>query len=596
MKTKNEKQETFEWMMSQIPENFDYLDQSGAAYTKEIQEFEGLLRPLWGMIPAYFTGEKNPKIERYIEKLQEMVEKKKLPTLSTENRQIAVEMGVLGYALGIYGESFLHLFSDEGRAYFVCWLNSINAIEFPAGNWYFFLVLVNGGLKKNHKSYSQEKLSLALAQIDSFYLGDSWYSDGPNQQRDYYVPFAFHFYGLLYSRISQDKYAEEFLHRAIHFADHFVHWFDEGGRSLPFGRSLTYRYAHVCYWSALIVTGAYKKTGLSLGEIKGLILRNFRFWQQQPITLPMENNLSIGYGYGNLLLSEDYNAPGSPMWAFKSFVLMELPRTHEFWTIAEEFISLEQTAVQKEAGFHIQHSAEQTTALSSRQFSMNPMLYHGKEKYGKFAYSTYFGFNLSREFQGIQAFAIDSTLAISIAGNGQYLSRNKIDQTRMYEEYGVSQWNLWNQVKVTTYLIPLSAEAHIRIHSLDTSLAIDTVEGGFPVFDWNKKFFEPFLTGAKSRLQNQYAASLIMDLLGNRKSGFVQQGPNTNIYSSGKNGVPTLENQLLPGNHLLACLVYGSPEKKAWQEKVCFEETAEAFTFQIAERKIIVKKENFNER
>ncbi len=47
-----------------------------------------------------------------------------------------------------------------------------------------------------------------LALIDSMYIGDGWYVDGKTTQRDYYIPFAFHYYGLIYATFMQDEILE----------------------------------------------------------------------------------------------------------------------------------------------------------------------------------------------------------------------------------------------------------------------------------------------------------------------------------------------------------------------------------------------------
>jgi hypothetical protein len=553
------KEELLQWMDQLLPNELDYLQQAGASYSPEIREFEAILRPLWGILPSYFSGEKNEKSEYYLKKFVTLVEQQELPQLTTKNRQIAVEMGVLGYGLGQFKGDFLTLFTTTGQNYLVKWLNSINEIEFPEGNWYFFLVLVNTALKQNQLPYSDKRLTLALKKIDSFYLGDGWYSDGPNQQRDYYVAFAFHFYGLLYSRITSDSYSEKFVARAVTFAEDFKYWFDEAGRSLPFGRSLTYRFAHVSFWSALVLTKAYQKTSLSLGEVKHLILENFRFWQKQPLVLPKEQNLSVGYGYNQAVMAEDYNAPGSPMWAFKAFVLLELPANDTFWQAAEQKIPKKAMVTQKYAGFQIATSVEQTTALSNRQYSGNPLLYHGKEKYSKFAYSTYFGFNVSRDNQFLEQTAIDSTLAISVAGHNQYQVRGEIQTMQSDVDYTQSLWKVWDEVKIQTTLVPLSADTHVRIQRIVTPYAIDVVEGGFPLHSWNKKQFEPLLTDTTCELLNPFGRSAMADLRGNRKARVVTQGPNTNLYSPEKNGVPSLQVRMAPGSDWFACLVHGSP-------------------------------------
>ncbi|MBU5895479.1 DUF2264 domain-containing protein, partial [Vibrio cholerae O1] len=36
------------------------------------------------------------------------------------------------------------------------------------------------------------------------------------------------------------------------FAQDYPYWFDRKGRAVPFGRSLTYRFAQGAFWSALV--------------------------------------------------------------------------------------------------------------------------------------------------------------------------------------------------------------------------------------------------------------------------------------------------------------------------------------------------------
>ena len=584
--------ELLQWFEELLPDDLSYLEQSGGSYLKEIRELEALLRPMWAVLPAYFSGSRSKKVLFYIDWLQQTIENQELPEISTENRQIAVETGVLGYALGTYQADFLHLFSKSGQEYLVEWLNQLNHIVFPEGNWYFFLILVNGGLKKNDCKYSEIRLQEALEKIDSFYLGNGWYSDGRNFQRDYYVAFAFHFYGLLYSLFSKDAHAEKFKKRAVRFSEDFIYWFDEKGRSLPFGRSLTYRFAHVSFWVALILSDVYEKTPYSLGQIKKLILDHLRFWKEQPITASANGNLSIGYGYSQQLLSEDYNSPGSPMWAFKSFLLFELGGDAFFWQVAEEKITRQKSCVQKEAGFYIQTDAHQTTALSNLQYSQNEQLYHRQEKYNKFCYSTLFGFNISRGNEQIEQFAVDNCLAISMAGHHQFQSRTKIEQSSYYKNYGVSSWNLWDEVWITSYLLPIDARSHVRIHEITTPYALDTYEGGFPLWDWNKKYQQPQLTDKSCVLANKWGSSQLVDLKNNRQPVVVSQGPNTNIYNCEKNGVPALQKTVGKGTTLFASYVAGDTVKQKMPHlHLLIDETG--YQVSIDQQKYFMKKEHF---
>lgn len=87
------------------------------------------------------------------------------------------------------------------------------------------------------------------------------------------------------------------------------------GASVPFGRSLTYRFAMVAFWSAVAFAGL---DVFSPGVVKGIILRHLRWWQQQSI-FDREGILTLGFAYPNLVMCEDYNSPGSPYWALKVF-------------------------------------------------------------------------------------------------------------------------------------------------------------------------------------------------------------------------------------------------------------------------------------
>lgn len=52
--------------------------------------------------------------------------------------------------------------------------------------------------------YSPELLEDGLCKIDSYYSGDGWSTDGASVQKDYYIPWAIQYYGLLYSKFAAD--------------------------------------------------------------------------------------------------------------------------------------------------------------------------------------------------------------------------------------------------------------------------------------------------------------------------------------------------------------------------------------------------------
>ncbi len=70
---------------------------------------------------------------------------------------------------------------------------------------------------------------------------------------DHYIPFAMHYYGLIYAVLAKGEEARKtrMRERAKIFTKDIRHWFGPDGAALPFGRSQTYRFAAGGFWAAL---------------------------------------------------------------------------------------------------------------------------------------------------------------------------------------------------------------------------------------------------------------------------------------------------------------------------------------------------------
>ncbi|MEY8353233.1 DUF2264 domain-containing protein [Lachnospiraceae bacterium 54-53] len=155
--------------------------------------------------------------------------------------------------------------------------------------------------------------------------------DGGKDKIDYYVAFAFHYYGQVYASFMKDmdpQWSETLKKRAEAFAADYLYFFANDGSSIPFGRSLTYRFAHCSFWSAYAFLGA---SGIDYGVIRNITVSHMTEWFKKPI-LDHGGIMTVGYAYPNLIMSEHYNGGGSPYWALKAFLVLALPEDHEFWT------------------------------------------------------------------------------------------------------------------------------------------------------------------------------------------------------------------------------------------------------------------------
>ena len=296
-------------------------------------------------------------------------------------------------------------------------------------------------------------------------------------QKDYYIPWAIQYYGLLYSKFAADpdpRRSALYRERATLFARQFVYWFDANGAALPFGRSLTYRFAQNSFWAACIWAGLEP---LPLPVMKGLIVRNFNWWLGQKM-FDRDGILTIGYCYPQMYMAERYNAPGSPYWGMKSFLLLALPDDHPFWSAeAAPMPALERLKPMPYANMLVQRRAGRVTAYAA---GVNEGHGHGQfpEKYAKFAYDTRFGFCASRSREVLHQAAPDSMLAFVIDDN---VFVRKVSKTWEIEAGAVTaQWSPFPGIEVTTTITP-TATGHRRHHEIDSSFDCDAYDCGFAV-------------------------------------------------------------------------------------------------------------------
>ncbi|MDS0525782.1 DUF2264 domain-containing protein [Clostridium sp. SHJSY1] len=531
------------------------LGTSGSVYNEEVRECEAFLRPLWGIGPlstlkyekdlelvGYFVkgliDGTNPKSESYFGKVNDY-------------DQLMVEMASISLSLILSKDIFWDALDNEEKDNLYNWLIQINYHKIPDTNWLFFRVLVNIAMKKCGRPWSEEIVSRDLEKIDSFYLNDGWYFDGYENQIDYYIPFGMHYYGLIYSKAMEEedpKRSEVFKERAILFAQTYKDWFSIDGPAIPFGRSLTYRFAQSCFWSAL----AYANVeALPWGTIKGIVMKNLRYWFNRDIFSP-DGLLNIGYGYENLNMAEGYNAPGSPYWALKIFLVLAVPDDHPFWLSKEQDLPFKDKSIQKGPRMIIYHdkTGKEVQAFTSGQHSHEHA--HADAKYEKFVYSTTFGFSIPKGRLLLKQGAFDSSLALSEC-DGYYKTRYGCESYDIKNDYIESCWKPWNDVIINSFIIPLFPW-HVRIHVIDTKRTLDTAEGAFaaPLDEGKEILFQD-----KVFYKFNNCITGIIDCSGNQKNQMITPEPNTNLLYT-RTVIPTLIGQINPGRNILISAILGA--------------------------------------
>ncbi|MCX2866888.1 DUF2264 domain-containing protein [Kluyvera cryocrescens] len=540
------------------------LGKTCAHYSTGIAEMEGLSRALWGLFPLMAGGADVPFSEKYINAIKLGTDPQS-PSYWGESGpydQRLVEMAAYGLGLALLQDTLTDRFSETELKNLHRWLNQITDAQMPDSNWNYFAIIVQLGFKRAGMPYDQAAIDRRFNMMEAYYLGGGWYSDGPGRPKDYYISMAFHFYGLIYATLNaQDDpvRAATLRERAGLFAKDFIYLSAADGASVPFGRSLTYRFAMVAFWSGVAFAGL---DVFSPGVVKGLILRHLRWWLEQPI-FDRDGILTLGFAYPNLAMCEDYNSPGSPYWALKVFLIMALPADSDFWQAQElplpELAPVHAIVPAQQILQHHENS-QHVVMLTSGQLELNNYV-NTEAKYTKFAYSTRFGFTIERGRYGIKHAACDSMLLLSDNDN-YWRGRRECDSVEMQDGAIYSRWLPWHDVQIDTWLIPCG-DWHVRVHHVTSARRLQTVEGGFAVIKADAE------TGGQwSRVRAVNGMSVIADIAPQapfRRGDSVVTPPNSSVMFAECAVIPTLTGEIDAGEHWLCCAVNASGDSDARQ-------------------------------
>ena len=536
------------------------LGLDSAHFNRKAQWFEGYARPLWGLAPLHAGGGGFDLWDKFREGLASGSDPDhpEYWEAVTDTDQRAVEMAALGFALALAPDKLWDPLPEAAKRRTAEWLGGIQSVQMADNNWHFFPVMAGLGLERVGVAIDTASRDRHLARIDAFIGAEGWYGDGEGGWIDHYNGFALHFYGLIYAahRAEQDPArAQAYRDRATAFAQGFRHWFGADGAALAIGRSLTYRFAMAGFWGALAYAGV---EALPWGQIRGLWARQIRWWMQQPI-LDAAGRLPVGYRWPNTLMSEEYNSPGSPYWAFKAFLPLALPDSHPFWTAREEDLDASDgTATLRGASMVVRRSGGDVVALPAGPVRME--MRGSVDKYGKLAYSSRFGLAVEGDRWLAHGFCGDNLLAVSRDGQ-EFRARGALTASRVGEGWIETVWQPMAGVKVTT-LQAFAGDWELRLHRIaaDAPLGGDRDRprraGAQPHAGQAEAGLRPPDAGAAGltiAVADGHASSLA-DLGGLRRAVEADVAPNTHLVFP-QASVPALVGRIGAGETLLVTLV-----------------------------------------
>ena len=596
LKTRDDLAESLLQLLEPVPSHLAlcggglFVGNSSATYSSRVALFEGWSRLLWAIGPFYaggyewkglpefyqgFINGPDPESEGYWGDV-------------ADSDQRMVEMAALSLALMFRRDVFWDPMTDRQKKNMSTWLLQINSKAMPDNNWRFFRILMNLSMKELGEEYGKARMEEDWELMESYYEQDGWYRD--LIPFDNYNPFGFHFYSLVYYKYMKDEDPERCVRikeRTELFARQYIHFFTAEGNSVPFGRSLAYRFAVSSFFSACAFAGLEV---LPWGVMKGILLRNLRWWFSKPI-FDSTGMLTIGYAYPSLIVADEYNAPGSPYWGCKAYLVLALGEDHPFWQ-AEELPLPELDAVKYlrcPRMLSTRHSDGDVVFLAAGQtpsFKMNQVA----EKYCKFAYSANYGFSAAISSWEFEFTGCDSMLYVS-EGDNYWKPRRGITEHAGDDTMVRSTWSPADGLVITTWLIP-AGDFHVRIHKLVSDRPFQTKEGGFAILHYREHEMEPtevrVVSESVSAIGLPWGSSVMADLSGSRRPFLAQPRPNLNLLAS-TTVVPCLEGEIGEGTSWLGCIAGAGKAEAMWENlpEVRFDKEAGTVTVNGIERKFI---------
>jgi hypothetical protein len=201
-------------------------------------------------------------------------------------------------------------------------------------NHYFFHMIAVALLDDNHYASNREHLTHMYDRLMGWYRGDGWFLDGNNRGFDYYNFWGFQLFNQVLYKFDpkwHDQFGERIKNTTAKFMETLPYFFGRDGGPIPWGRSLSYRFASnaAIAWSFINGMGT-----LPPGEARRIASGSLKyFWEHGCLA---ENKLlSIGYWGANAGVAEAYLSYGDPYWANQGLACLLIPATDPFWTAVE---------------------------------------------------------------------------------------------------------------------------------------------------------------------------------------------------------------------------------------------------------------------
>ena len=354
-----------------------------------------------------------------------------------------VEMGLIAIALQIEARDLWDPLSNDDRAQVARWFATCRGSGIVNNNHLFMSVHILEFLGKHGFAHRTDRavITAHLNQLDTMHRGGGWFEDGINQAYDHYNAYAFHFYGLMWTRLhgaSDAKRTKRWREWARLFVDDYQHFFAASGEHSAFGRSITYRFNCLNVFGLALAEDC---TDIAPGVLRRLCTRNLEFFLSRPI-YQEQGCLAPGFTDRFDRIVEGYSCAASPYWAAKGFTPLLLPPDHAFWNEPEQLLPAERGFVRvMNAPGLVTRSMPggEIEILNAGSMVGNTQLRYGAWKWSKLSYRT--GVHFTFAFPEISNVSLDSALTQQL-DDGRIFGRHSTVTVELADDHLGYSYNL----------------------------------------------------------------------------------------------------------------------------------------------------------
>lgn len=234
---------------------------------------------------------------------------------------------------------------DTTKQRYIKEFTQLRRVDPPYTNWLLFSSTVESFLAKVGAPYDAFRVNTAIRKVEEWYVGDGWYSDGPEFAFDYYSCYVFHpmyletLQNMIDSRKGRRSSYESGYKRALLRAQKMAvileRFISPEGTFPVFGRSIPYRMAAMQPLALM----AWKQTlpkELSNGQVRAALTAVMHRMFDVQNNYNKGGYLTIGFCGSQPDVADWYTNNGSLYMASLAFMPLGLPADHPFWTSPAE--------------------------------------------------------------------------------------------------------------------------------------------------------------------------------------------------------------------------------------------------------------------